>query len=79
MTTDTFAKVLGSTLVVGFALMLALAVSNYRDAHSNAVRSVVAVSFDHDGHRWVSAVGSRGGLAHHPDCPCHVKAERGAE
>lgn len=49
-----------------------------RDASTNGVRSLAAVSFDHDGHRWVRATPG-GGIAHHPDCPCHAQAERGAE
>lgn len=29
---------------------------------------------EHDGHRWVRTL--RGGIAHHPDCPCQMnKAE----
>jgi hypothetical protein len=46
------------------------------DSASNATRSVAAVSFDHDGHRWVRGGGDHGGLAHHPDCPCRATAEK---
>lgn len=53
-------------------------INKSRDTSTNSVRSVAAVSFDHDGHRWVRGLYG-GGIAHHPDCPCHAQAERGAE
>ena len=53
-------------------------INKSRDASTNGVRSLAAVSFDHDGHRWVRATPG-GGIAHHPDCSCHAQAERGAE
>ncbi|NBW12107.1 MAG: hypothetical protein EBR82_29160 [Caulobacteraceae bacterium] len=34
-------------------------------------RSPFAVTFEHDGHRFVRAPG--GSMLHHPDCPCHKK------
>ena len=30
---------------------------------------VEVASAEHDGHKWV--VSSKGGIVHHPDCPCH--------
>lgn len=45
-----------------------------KDRRSSAVRSAYAVSFDHDGHRWVRGVGGDVPV-HHPDCPCLKKPE----
>lgn len=78
MKEELFADVLSGFVVLAIVLAFAYGVNKAVDARSNGVRSVVAVSFDHDGHRWVRALRG-GGLAHHPDCPCHANAERGAE
>jgi len=36
--------------------------------------SPYAVTFEHDGHRFVKARGY-GVMLHHPDCPCHKQEE----
>jgi len=44
---------------------------NIRYTKENALEANTLRTYKHDGHLWVVyRSGYRGGLTHHPDCPC---------
>lgn len=63
-----------AVLIAAIALGIGSCAIDKKDQRSSAVRSAYAVSFDHDGHRWVRGAGGDVPV-HHPDCPCLKKPE----
>lgn len=68
------ATVIAAVLITALGLLFG-ALCAPREPGEPNVYSWNAVSFTHDGHRWIRPAGAEGPLVHHPDCPCQKRAE----